>query len=419
MINLFLKIANIFIVQFFLLLLFFTCCSHSEDKIEDEDYSLKEIDIIANLSNRQIVKLSDIASGIEYCMLETDEKCFVTGVNCIHSSEDYVVAYGGDSSNRSLYVFERKSGNFVRQISSYGQGPGEYTELVELFWDEVKEQVCVFGSDQYYFYNIDGTLSHQANRFKHRMYRFIPYEAFYVGYVSNPFGNETIRISFCDKTGVLTDSIPNYRSFKRVQTRYTVGGDTWLYTFNQNLYFKELYCDTLYHIKNFTLHPRYVFNTGGRSVPYEIQEGGRYDLMEAMRNGGVYKDRYEKYVCISKIFEDNNSLYFTIEYRRQLYPAIYNKTKAKLQIMPPVTLPPLVLSRDWKIFRYGLENDLDGGLPFWPQQMISDREMMCAFTAEELLALDASKITDVKLKNVLNCIDEDSNPVVVIVTLRE
>jgi len=51
--------------------------------------------------------------------------------------------------------------------------------------------------------------------------------------------------------------------------------------------------------------------------------------------------------------------------------------------------------------------------------MISDKEMMCVYTAEELLELDASKITDPKLKEVLNSINEFSNPIVAIVTLKD
>jgi len=62
---------------------------------------------------------------------------------------------------------------------------------------------------------------------------------------------------------------------------------------------------------------------------------------------------------------------------------------------------------------------LDGGLPFWPQQMISEKEMMRIYTVEELLTLDISKITDEKLKNVLNSLEEDSNPVVAVVTIKD
>ena len=35
----------------------------------------------------------------------------------------------------------------------------------------------------------------------------------------------------------------------------------------------------------------------------------------------------------------------------------------------------------------GFENDLDGGLPFWPEKMISDKEMICFFTAKQLFKI--------------------------------
>ena len=123
---------------------------------------------------------------------------------------------------------------------------------------------------------------------------------------------------------------------------------------------------------------------------------------------------YEKYILVGKILEESKYLYFAIEYRGLSYPAIYDKPKDEIQIMFPVPIPPW--NKERKPPLHGFENDLDGGLPFWPQQMISDREMMRVYTAEELFGLDASKITDEKLKNVLNNLKEDSNPVVAIVT---
>ena len=364
----FLKLAKNFSKLSFALLLICMNCSHPVKRVDTEDNGIKEIDIIANIFDNRTVRLSEIASSIDYCMLETHKKCLVTGIN-IYCSTEYVVAAGGGTSNPVWYVFDRKSGNFIRQISRYGQGPGEFTEIVRGFWDGYKEQVCVFVNNQYHFYNLTGSLSHHANRFKHYMDHFIAHEDCYVGYVPNRLGSETVRIAFYDKTGVFIDSISNYRTWQRTQTWYSGGNDNWIYVFNNNLYFKELYSDTLYHIKDFTLHPRYVFNTGRRAVPYEIQEGGRYDAMQALRTQGIVEDRYERYIIIVKIFEDNKHLYFSFDYKKNRYPVIYNKTKSKLQIMPPVVIPPKHLRsiKDWRMPLYGFENDLDGGLPFWPQ----------------------------------------------------
>ena len=116
--------------------------------------------------------------------------------------------------------------------------------------------------------------------------------------------------------------------------------------------------------------------------------------------------------------EDKKNLYFPIQYKKMLYPAVYNKIENKLLIMNPVSIPPRKGIHTERIALFGYENDLDGGLPFWPKQIISNNEMMCIYTADELLKLDVSKITDEKLKKVLNSIDEYSNPVIAIVTLK-
>ena len=379
---------------------------------------LREIEIKTNLSYIQKVNLSTVASNIEYCVLENDKKCLVTPEMSIYCSKDYIVTIGLQRPSQGVcYVFERKTGKFVRQISSQGRGPGEYLETISSFWDGDKEQICMWNGNKYLFYNLNGTLSHQINRFSQRtMGGFVAHKDYYAGYVKNLYGNATIRLAFYDKSGILIDSIPNYRCWERTKSTPLSGSlDHWLYVFNDNLYFKELYCDTLYQIKDFMLHPCYIFNTGGLTVPYEMQTGGgRYDVLAQIR-GGEY-DRYEKYVNIIKILEDNKHLYFEIEYRKQIYPAIYDKIEDKLQIMPPVSIPQNM--KDVAQL-FGFENDLDGGLPFWPQHIISDKEMMCVYTAEELLELDISKITDEKLKNVLNSMNEESNPVITIVTLKE
>jgi len=394
------------ILLLFVSCLFFFNCSHSGEKTEDD--GIQEIKVRENLSNTQKVNLSDIASDISYVMLETDEKCLIHHHMTFNCTKDYIITSGNQKANYSVcYVFDRKTGSFVRQISSVGQGPGEYTEIVN-FWDGKNEQVCVLRHPYYVFFNLDGTISHQTQRFEHPIISFVAYGDLYAGYSPNPIGNNTIRIAFYDQTGAFIDSIPNNRFFERTQRMIAVSNDVWLYVFHDELYFKELFCDTLYHIKDFTLCPRYIFNTGGLVVPYEIQA----NPMAVIR-----REEYEKYISIIKILEDNHSLYFTVEYRSRLYPAIYNKMEDRLQIMPDISLLSQS-SRDERRQHYGFENDLDGGLPFWPEQIVSDKEMMCVYSAEELLALDISTITDEKLKHVLNNIEEDSNPVVAIITLK-
>ena len=372
---------------------------------------------MSQITNPQKVFLSSIASKIDYCLLQTDAKCLIGGAMKIYCSSNHIVAIGRQSpSNDVCYVFDKQNGFFIRQISSLGNGPNEYQYTNALFWDGVHEQVSVNHNSKHAFYNLDGSLSHLTNYFRPSGNPVVAFDEYYVKYVPNHNGEQTIRIAFYNKAGVLIDSILEYRSWKRqnYNSFNPIPLEHSVYIFHNSLYYKDLACDTLYHIVDFHLQPRFIFQTGDRSFPYEMQEGGRYETIGTKRED---LDRYERYVVIDNILENGKQLFFTIDLKLRRYLATYNKSDDKLQVMPPVYNPPTGRGRNLPI--RGFENDLDGGLPFWPQQIISDKEMMCVYTAEELLALDRTKITNSKLTKVLNQLQEDSNPVVAIVTTRD
>jgi len=404
--RLFFRIVRKNVLSNLAILFLFSNCVHTVKNIEND--GIRTIEIVSNIRNPQIVKLSEVALSIDYCMLETDKKCLIRNKS-IYNSGEYFVYMSWDA----CYVFERKTGAFIRQISQIGQGPNDYQYAGRVLNGD-KGQIFLIGNNQYLFFNIDGTLSHKTKVFANH---FIAYENLYVRYVPNTMGNSTNRIAFHDsKTGEIIDSIPNSRFYKSAEGRsYSYGNDFSFHTFNNFLFYKDIYCDTLYQIKDFSLQPRYIFNTGGRTVPYESQIEGRADIQAMI--AGRENDRYAKYIVVNSFFESTNFLLFTFDNRNMKYPVVYHKSEDKLHIMPSIPIPLLYL-RDGKMPLFGLENDMDGGLPFWPDQMISENEMMCVYTAEELLELDRSKITDEKLKNVLNSLDIESNPVVAIVTLK-
>ena len=416
MFDFYLKPVKFFAALNVALCLFLGGCAQSSKKIDAEDNSIKEIAVLKNISNIKDVNLSSIATDIEYCVLETNDNCLVTNRMQFYCSEDYIVCMGSYRPLEVCYVFERKTGKFVRQISSKGQGPGEYNEVISRFWDEKNEQVCLLSHPNYMFYNIDGTLSHKINRDEHAFFSpSFMYNDVHVRYMPNVHGDQNKRIVFHDRTGGIIDSIPNFRTWNKILTMTVViYGEAKFHSFSNELYYTDMYCDTLYHVKNNTLQPRYIFDVGGLTVPYEMHSWTPDKILAHSRG----ENAFEKYVVIKNIFEDTKYLYFTIDYRSKLYPAIYEKKEDVLQIMPPITITPQERAQEWLYPLYGFKNDLDGGLLFWPEQMILEKEMMCVYTAEELLELDVSKITDMKLKNVLENIDIDSNPVVAIVTLK-
>ena len=399
-----------------LCLLLASCSKSSSDAANAEDNSLRKIAVLKNISNIKEVNLSTIASDIEYCVLETNDNCLVTSQMRFYCTKDYIVSIGSSPPLDVCYVFERKTGKFVRQISKKGQGPGEYNEVISDFWDEKNEQVCLWYHPNYMFYNLDGTLSHKINRDEyHRFYPSFIYNDIHVRYMPNVYGDQNKRIVFRDRIGEIIDSIPNFRTWEKTYSHTSAFfREAKFHVFRNELFYTDVYSDTLFHVINNTLQPRYIFDVGDLTVPYSMHSISLDELLAYSRGG----ERYEKYIVIQKIFEDAKFLYFIFDYKWKRYPAIYEKKEDLLQIMPPMTINPQERGLDRLYPLYGLKNDLDGGLSFWPMQMVLEKEMMCVYAAEELLELDASKVTDLKLKNVIENIDVESNPVIAIVTLK-
>ena len=77
-------------------LLFSSCYHPAKIQLAEtfEDKNIREIVIMENISRKQKINLSTIASDIEYCVLETDKNCFVTPNMSIYCSKDYIVAIG-------------------------------------------------------------------------------------------------------------------------------------------------------------------------------------------------------------------------------------------------------------------------------------------------------------------------------------
>ncbi|MDR2232024.1 MAG: 6-bladed beta-propeller, partial [Tannerella sp.] len=247
-----------------MLCLLFANCSHPAKKNETvadqvDDNAVKEISIMEDISKSNNIYLSSVASGIEYSIMETGNNCLVHHQMHFYCTKDYIVSIGSQTTTYQpvCFVFDRK-GKFVRQISRLGQGPGEYTEVVETFWDDKNEQVCVWSHPYYIFYNLDGTISHRINRNEHPIsfQSSFVYGDYYVRYIPNQTGNEKKRIVFYDRTGVLIDSIPNFRTW--IKTDGSRAGRAMFHVFRNELYYTDIFSDTLFYIKDFTLQPKFI-----------------------------------------------------------------------------------------------------------------------------------------------------------------
>ena len=64
----------------------------------------------------------------------------------------------------------------------------------------------------------------------------------------------------------------------------------------------------------------------------------------------------------------------------------------------------------------GFTNDIDNGIPFWPVAVTSDK--MYSFMSADVFIKEAEKSNSQKMKDVAATLTEESNPVIVVATLK-
>ena len=150
-------------------------------------------------------------------------------------------------------------------------------------------------------------------------------------------------------------------NFSFAQTRTAIELET--YSYNGQVTLKQEYNDTVFRL----IPP-------DRLLPAFIIDFGEYKF-NAMNGLNVDFDLSNKYM-LNSLHETNDYLFirYTQNYdclntRKKnavkFYNALFNKKEGKLYHQPGSTLLP-----------EGLENDLDGGIPFWPEFITPQGEMM-------------------------------------------
>ena len=115
-------ISHSFSLFFLVVLAIFTSCQNrSETKEYSDGDSVYHVSLENALNQTHSVKLSTIGSEIEYIPLETIRASVLARVGIVTLSEDYIFV----TDRRSVQQFKR-DGSYIRQIGSYGRGPGEY-----------------------------------------------------------------------------------------------------------------------------------------------------------------------------------------------------------------------------------------------------------------------------------------------------
>ena len=379
------------------LCLFAGCSSGQGDKASIPVFDVEDI-----MANIETVNLSEYASDIDYYPLETTENSLVNGSiinNMIVPADNGVVLFMPNSSNVPM-AFDH-NGKFISKIGTMGRTSSEYQQVYNVL--DVEDGVELVDYNKIMVYDD-----------KYNLVRSFPIEfnhgdicktdsGNYISLVSNYVVDKHIKV--LDKSGnilwnkTINDYMPPkapeadenetgeivVTSFKAVEEKcrfFNVAGDPCIYFTDRK--------DTVYT----------VLESGEMAVRYLINYGKYNDGV----NLNVFIHETDKMILSRFLFKFNK--YPNIDQKYRFLYFIYDKSTG--------TTRGIKVADGSK--EAAFRNDIDGGLPFYPTA-VGNGKMYQLVSAIKFM--DAAQACgSAKMKEVAATLTEESNPVLVVATLK-
>ncbi len=379
----FLSISVLFFINY-------GCTSNSENN--DDIYH--KIDIESAFFNETHVNLSEFVSDLQYIPIETNDNFLLSDIMNIAISDNNISL--SCESTRQVYQIDR-NGRFIMKVGQQGRGPNEYIAVTELY-SSPESIIVFFGRKILFFSSESGDIQKVITPDK------ITGADFFSGI--SQYGKDSLIIllrkeaenflTVMNEESVEVETKKIWNTEKRKVNIPMPNGkqhlSEWsysssIYNYNGETRVTKDFIDTIFTYKNGILIPFAVFNYGS-----------------------LAKKRFEPSLNLETAFcgidvrETKNLILFTTMMGETSY--IYNKENNETKRIAKIE------NSNYQ----GFTNDIDNGIPFWPVAVTSDK--MYSFMSADVFIKEAEKSNSQKMKDVAATLTEESNPVIVVATLK-
>ena len=281
-------------------------------------------------AKEQPLLLSEIAEKVEVIELEMTDNSLLKGSNSIERvicTEEYIIVFEFET----IMLFD-KTGKFIRQIGSKGQGPGEFLRITSATADLDNKLIYVSASDKIICYDFTGRLIKEVSIGKDWVLRHINYmnnNLLYLSRAQEKVNEESIfqtKLFTIDNNLLVSDSIEIRKEIDYLYQRITIdnsmGGDyiccDGVNTFLYNSYpISETLLDTLYQLKDNRITPflKLKFNDAdykNRVLTFDIQQPQKF------------LEELKRIMSIHKIYKSSRYVFSTYSHRENSYCFFYD-----------------------------------------------------------------------------------------------
>lgn len=357
---------------------------------------ITSIDITNDLQSFKTINLSEFASELEYVVLESTPESAIRPINQVYFDENYVCI----SAFKQISLFNKKDGQFVREIGHYGKDPsGYFHTLRNQIFEYNSSTIKVMGWNNYIFkYSFEGQILDKIPLPPYAINCNKIDEDNYIGYIPNLDGSQDSKLVIFDRKGSVIKKISNTNVFPKLVPTTLRTNESYFFKDSNSIYFKELFNDTIFQVSEHQILPKYAFNMDKYSPPYKNKFTTNWDE--------------ENFIFIDKLNKTVNKIFFKASFLNKDYYCLYDDAKNQVFV-----------GNESIGDRVGFQNDIDNSIPFC-LDYINDRNEAIGFIWPYEIAtwikLNPTKVENLtsELRFITN-MDINSNPIMMIVKLKE
>ncbi|MEA1877564.1 MAG: 6-bladed beta-propeller [Bacteroidota bacterium] len=363
----------------------------SQDGTPIIDFSRIEVD-----SNKLL--LSDFCKTIQYFTLETNDSCLISEIHDVHFTDSLIIVF--DIYLGVVRSFS-KDGKFIKDLHLHRDIVGDSSRIHQVYYDSHNDIVTLYTNGRkIHRYSGDGNYLNSAGFDTIIPFYVYPIKDKYLLYFPYPrslgFGNYSF--------GIVNKSLEVIKQFGYRKLTWTPQESDIVYfpvsyNFHDTLCFWNLYCDTVFGIVADNIFLRYVLRNSkplsSKKNYYRVKTG-----------------KYRVGRLIYKFFESREYLFIESSLNRKRNYLIYDKKKMTASLVKSGNASD----------PDAIKNNVDYGVPFWPDKCIGDTLMMYVSSERMINYLDNVKDADVLanknfklLQDKLSKINIQNNPLIMLI----
>lgn len=276
---------------FFIIAAIIAGCSNESSKTGNSDADkFFDLNFEEALSNKKAYPLSEIASGIQYIKLETNDSCLLRPVVRYFFTDDFIFVRNFDH----ILKFSRE-GKFLQRIGKSGRGPGEIDLIRSMSVIPEKRLIVVQLNYQrkLYYFSFDGEFLKEIDFDRNVSYIKVCQDGKYILQERGAGGYE--KYSFCLTTDTwdTLSHVENYTKWENKSNMViSIGYPSFesFYEVDGKMHMKDMYNDTIYYVDDTRLKPAYFLNMGEFRLPGDLrpEKLGPDMISQFNENSGKY-----------------------------------------------------------------------------------------------------------------------------------